>query len=281
MTRPVTIADIQRALCRRRRGVVPILPGRVGPTPPGYGLTVSTSAEPLGSSGALLAPREKCDERETSRSRIDLGEATVAALRAAMVDALYRAPPLVVQSSPQEDPGAQGRVTTWTPPGGVVIVHGGSAGSIAAADALRLGVAGSAGAGSPGPFWLRLDQPVAVGSARAPVTIFTFFAPDGRALVARRFKVRASEPSAFVVLQFTVEVAGEQVLPAFNLDSDDWFLLNVAAKPGVSVAIKAASYDSTVAYALYPEVEGWTIPVSTIDDSLQAKTFGNDRRQPL
>lgn len=277
MTRPVTIADIQRTLaCRpRKERLVPILPGRVGPIPPGFGLTVARSSVALGKYGALLAPRPKCEE--PPRSTVGLAKVAIDAMREAFVDALYRAPPLVVQSSPQEDPGAQGRTTTWTPPGGVIIVNGGSTGAVAAADALLLGVA----MGLSPYVVLGLNAPINLGSAGAPTALFTFWAPGGRALVARRFRLNCSEPSAFSMLRFTVEVAGEQVLPLFNMQSDVWFMLNVAAKPGVSVVIKATCLRSTAAYILKPEIEGWTIPVSTVDDSFQAKTFGNDRRIPL
>ncbi len=90
-----------------------------------------------------------------------------------------------------------------------------------------------------------------------------------------------SEPSAYIVLQFTVDVAGEQVLPLFNMKRDEWFPLNVSAKPGVSITLKVANLKANAAYVLRPKIDGWTLPVATIDDSLSAKTYRNSRRNPI
>lgn len=279
MNRPATYADFRRVV-QEASGVrvtrPRVLPRRIGPPPPGFGPTVERVGRIEESSVVLIPPLQK----ESPEGR-GLGESSTldgleGALKRAVLDALYEAPPLVIQSSAQEDPGAKGRSTVWTPPGGIVIVQGGSAGAIAAADALRLGVAHTTGASV-----LSLLSPIALGSAGAPTSIFTFYAPDDRALVARRFKLDASEPSAFVVIQFTVDVAGEQVLPLFNMKPNEWFPLNVAAKPGVSITLRAANLKSTAAYVLRPKIDGWTIPVATIDDSLDSKTYRNSRRNPL
>ncbi len=310
MTRAATIEDFQR-VARQGVAFVPtagrhrtrsIPPLRVGPPPPGFGPVVDKQGPVLGSPTVLIPPLPPSSPSPTQtdvRGPAGLGSAPsspssqlapapghyplnatdmklVEIVRRAMVEALYDAPSLYVQSSPQEDPGAKGRSTSWVPDGGVVIVQGGSAGAIAAADALRLGVAHTVGASV-----LSIALPISVGSSGAPVTIFTFYAPDDRRLVARSIQCDISEPSGFVVLQFTVDVNGEQVLPFFNMKRDEWFDLNVSAQPGSTVTIKVACLKSTAAYVIRPKVQGWTVPVATRDDTLTSFTQPNNRRSPV
>ena len=61
----------------------------------------------------------------------------------------------------------------------------------------------------------------------------------------------------------------------------DWFPLNVEAPPGASVSVVASCLDSTAAYILKPKVDGWTIPVGRLDDSMTGRIRDNSRRNPV
>jgi hypothetical protein len=275
MNRPVSLEEVRAIIAGARRPE--LVPNRTrpvlfAPLPPCCGPTLGRLGTGCSTPLSVVVPPFQKVECDPDPCKIET-------IRRGVIEALIEGgmPPVVTQPSPQESPGFIGRSTIWNPPAGVVVVQGGSAAAVAAAAALRIGIAGP-----PGPAVLGIGPPVALGSAGAPTTIFTFLAPDGRRVVARRLWFNASTPQAFRSLQISVEVGGDQVLPLFNPSPGDWFPVNVAAQPGISVVVKAACLDSTAAYVLWVRLDGWSLPSVTIDDSLDSMVhrFNPGQRRP-
>lgn len=253
--RPVTYADFRRAVADAgRAGCVrpsewPVLPRRVGPPPPLLGPVFARVGRIDGYPWLLIPPLEK------KGSTLDADSA-----RRAFVDALWDAPPLTVNSSPQDRPGLGGQRQTWTPPGGAVAVCGGSAASVAAATALL-----TAWAGAVGPTVLGMLPVVNLGVA-TPTEVFKIIVPDSRSLVGDAFTLEVSSLYALAVLQFSIEVSGWQAEPLFNASPIGSFPLNLSAVSGESVVLKAMCLDANAAFLLQPRIDGWTRVDSSDDE---------------
>lgn len=280
MADPVSLRDIRRIVTQKAREGLPF-PGapllartvHTGPTVPCSGPTVGRPGDGCTTCDMVAVPPYEppveCPDDPCSEEL----------LKRAIVRGLSEAamPPLVVLRTPQEDPGYDGRSTPWTPTAGAVVISGGSAGANAAATAIRLGIGGV-----PGPTAIGLAATVNLGSSAVPTAIFTFLAPDQRAIIAKRLWLTASDLATFNMVQFSIEVAGDQQYPLANLVPGEAFPLNLRAQPGSALVVKAACLDSTLAAALQIRIDGWTSPVVTIDNSMDSliHRFDPVRRRP-
>ena len=248
-----------------RRTVQPVLPPRLGPPAAGRSGPASRTAGAGCCTSVVLVP-PICPPYDPSPDDQRQQEN----LTRAVVQAFYETPPIIVQSSPREDPGYVGRSTIWTPPGGVVILTSSGTGSQAAGDALFVGTGGPWA--PPGTNALNAITPVNV----IPVlttppgvgSLWTLLSPDNRTMVVRGFSVQAKLPSLFYAVQFSIEVAGEQVVPWFSARPGTWFPIAVSVPPGASLTVKAMNFSSNIAAVIGLALSGWTIPVPQLSDEV-------------
>jgi hypothetical protein len=184
--------------------------------------------------------------------------------RRAMTYALQGAPVITTQRSFQEHPGWRGQRMPQTPPTGAVFVCGGSAPSVAAANAMRNAwIAGEA---------LIPLAVVNLGNSGGGVELFHFTIPDTKSYVGDSLMIGASAVSAFADLQFSVEVSGYQAVPLFNAVPGDAWPINLTALQGETVTVKAGCLDPNCSYQLLIRIDGWSKAVERSDDSLASTT---------